>query len=311
MAGAGISWLRAHVDTVAGMRYRWRTLAASLAVLVLAGCTSSSEDDAQPTLAPTAESEDQLEAIAERLDQFQGFVGDGVLVSPFVGRGSTKVPDFDFDVEEGYVLTIYCLADTETVEVRIDGEPSGLDPITCNGGQITMARNAPDMSAAESDILISANDDDAYWLAAVTRSTDAYRAGIDEAASLSGGTIELAVSQTCTGGSESECMLVNDEPVTIDPSQFVSAGVEEAYVAYDGASSEVVHVKFDDQGTSSLQSISAQVAEVGEEGRLVVKVGEEVLSAIRVPAAISGSDVQIELHEDTTAVSVLELIRGG
>lgn len=292
------------------MRNRWRTPTVALAVLFLVGCTSSPEDDADPTPGPV-EAEEHLRAVAERLDQFQGFVADGVLVSPFLGRGSAQVPSFDFDVDEGYVLTIYCLGNTESLEVRIDGEPSGLGPLRCNGGQITMARNAPDMSAAESDIVISADAESSYWLAAVTRSTDSYRAGTDATASSDRGAIELAVSQTCTPGSEPECTPVNDEHVTVDPSQFVSVGVEEASAVSDGEEDDALHLRLDDDGTSALRSLSAQVVDVGEEGRLVVKVGEQVLSAVRVPAAIDGSDVQIALPQATTAESVIDLVQGG
>ncbi|PYF97364.1 hypothetical protein SAMN05216184_11573 [Georgenia satyanarayanai] len=284
---------------------------ATLAVLALAGCTSSSGDDTDAAAGLAADAGRELEAVAERLEHFQGFAGDGVLVSPFLARGSAQVPDFDFDVEEGYVLTIYCLGDTGAVDVHIDGEPSGPEPMDCRDGQITMARNAPDMSAAESDILVSAEGEDAYWLAGVTRSTDAYRAVSEDVGSSRGGTIELAVSQTCTLASDADCALVDGEPVTIAPSQFISAGVKEADAVPDGVSSDAVRLQLDDQGASTLHSLSAEVAELGEEGRLLVKVGDEMLSALRVPAALDGSDVQIALGDDTTARSVIERIREG
>lgn len=134
----------------------------ALTSFLLAGCSSS-------------DAEERLELVAERLDHFQQeFADAGVLVSPFLVQGSAEVPAFDFDLAEGYVLTIYCIGEA-TLEVSIDGEPAGLEAFECDNGQMNMARNAPDMTADESNILVTADDEDAYWMAAVTRATEAYR----------------------------------------------------------------------------------------------------------------------------------------
>lgn len=145
------------------MLHRMKTpTVVALTSFMLAGCASSDGDE-------------RLELVAERLDHFQQEVaGDGVLVPPLLVQGSAEVPDFDFDLDEGYVLTIYCIGDA-TLEVRIDGEPSDIGTFECESGMTTMARNAPDITPAESDIAVSTDNEDSYWLAAVTRSTEQYR----------------------------------------------------------------------------------------------------------------------------------------
>ncbi|MEE6294942.1 hypothetical protein [Georgenia wangjunii] len=139
---------------------------AALAVLLLAGCSQSEGDE-------------RLVLVADRLEHFQEeFAGDGVLVPPVLARGSAALPAFDFDVEEGFVLTIYCIGEA-TLDVRFNGEPSDSGAVRCDNGQMGMARNAPDITADESNVVVSADDEDSYWLAAVTRSTDRHRDGTD------------------------------------------------------------------------------------------------------------------------------------
>ncbi|NDK32435.1 hypothetical protein [Nesterenkonia haasae] len=92
-----------------------------------------------------------------------------------LAQGSAQVPDFTFDLDEGYALTIYCIGET-TLEVSIDGEPVDIGTFQCKNGMTTMARNAPDITPNESDILVSTDDEDSYWLATVTGATEQYRA---------------------------------------------------------------------------------------------------------------------------------------
>lgn len=130
--------------------------------MMLAGCASSHEDE-------------RLGRVSESLDHFQKEAADeGVIVPPFLVQGSAEVPAFDFDLDEGYVLRIYCIGEA-TLDVTIDGEPSDLGTFECENGMSVMARNAPDITADESNIVVETENEDSYWLAAVTRSTEAYR----------------------------------------------------------------------------------------------------------------------------------------
>lgn len=147
-----------------GMLHRMKTITPSaLIVFMLAGCSSSDGDE-------------RLELVGERLEHFQQeFADDGVLVPPLLVQGSAEIPDFDFDLDEGYVLTIYCIGEA-TLDVRIDVEPADAGAFACENGQTTMARNAPDITPDESNIVVDVDSDDSYWLAAVTRSTEQHRA---------------------------------------------------------------------------------------------------------------------------------------
>lgn len=156
---------------------RRRAFLTTLALVALAGCTSSTGSTAPP-------GDERLDAVAERLAHFQEELApDGVLVAPFLARGSGDVPPFDFDLEDGYVLTVYCIGEL-TLEVRIDGGPAGPETVPCDDGQLSMARNAPDVTAAESNIEITADNADAHWLAAVTRATGDHRGSAVDAEDL-------------------------------------------------------------------------------------------------------------------------------
>ena len=141
-------------------------------------------------------------------------------------------------------------------------------------------------------------------------SADDGRDGAEETTSSTRGGIELAVSHTCAPA-EPECVLVNGEYVTVIPSQFVRAGIEDAAAVADDQGNESIDLRFDDDGTAIVESSSAQVAEAGQDGRLVMKVGDQMVSALAVPTALETSEVRIALPPDTSADTVVELIRAG
>lgn len=125
-----------------------------------------------------------------------------------------------------------------------------------------------------------------------------------------GGAIELGVSETCAPASGAECVLVNGEHVDVIASKFVRAGIEDASaLAEEG--DKAIHVTFDDEGTLALQSTTAEVAEAGESGRLVIKIGDQMVSAVRVPAPLEGDEVQIVLPADADVRELIELIHAG
>jgi preprotein translocase subunit SecD len=132
-------------------------------------------------------------------------------------------------------------------------------------------------------------------------------AGADEASSGTGGTIEMAVSDTCTAGSDSQCVSVNGESVLL-PSTFEEADVKDSSVAESGQST--VDVTFTADGAKVWQELSEEAVGAGDSARLVIKVGDELQSAVRVMEAMKGDQVQIALGPDGNAQDLVDLIQG-
>ena len=123
-----------------------------------------------------------------------------------------------------------------------------------------------------------------------------------------GGSLDIAVSQTCTENSDPQCTLVNGEYVLVIPSDFTRAGVESAAVASSNQS-DLVDVRFDTDGAVVLQSASAAVAGAGSEARLVLRADDQVFAALTVPEALEGNEVQIAPSSTVSAEQLVELIR--
>src|SRR5690554_1410122 len=64
-------------------------------------------------------------------------------------------------------------------------------------------------------------------------------------------------------GSRWSGRLVNGKHVTVIPSQFVRAGVEDTAAVTDDQGNESIDLRFDDDGTAIVESSIAQVAEAG------------------------------------------------
>jgi len=124
-----------------------------------------------------------------------------------------------------------------------------------------------------------------------------------------GGGIEMAVSQTCASGSAPECVSVNGEYVMILESNFVHAGVETAEAVSDG-NTNAVDVKFDNDGAGVFQKLTAAAAESASTARLVIKAGDEVLSAVTVVEPMQGDTAVIALPPDANPDELVEMIRG-
>lgn len=131
-------------------------------------------------------------------------------------------------------------------------------------------------------------------------------AGSGEPAESSGGTIELAVSETCAEGSTPRCVSIGDQYV-MSPSTFESAGIEDAGVAENGGQS-AVDLTFTDDGADVLKSLTQEAARAGAEARLVMKVGDEMRSAVAVPAPVTGGAISIPQMSVDSAQEVLDLI---
>ncbi|WP_163544753.1 hypothetical protein [Occultella kanbiaonis] len=128
-----------------------------------------------------------------------------------------------------------------------------------------------------------------------------------------GGAIELAVAQSCTPGSGADCVPVNGEHVEVGAAEFSRAGVADAAAVPDAGDHDAVDLTFDPDGTAVLQDLSAQAVGAGDTARLVMRVGETLVSAAAVPEPLEEAvgTVRIALPEGTSADDVVELIRAG
>ncbi len=132
---------------------------------------------------------------------------------------------------------------------------------------------------------------------------------VNEASLTSGGTIELAVSETCAEGSDTQCVSVNGENVIL-PSAFERAGVEDAAVA-EGEGQSAVDVTFNSDGAAVLQTLTEQAAQAGDTARLVMKIGGEIKASVAVMGALKGNHIQFILSPDDNSQEVVDLIQGG
>jgi len=144
-------------------------------------------------------------------------------------------------------------------------------------------------------------------LAVVALSACSAAAGSDEVSAGSGGSIEMAISETCPEGSESQCVTVNGESVVM-PTAFERAGVVDSSVADRGQN--VLDVTFDNEGAKVLHALTEEVAGAGESSRLVLKIGGELQAAVVVMEPLTGDQVQISLPPEDSAQKVVDRISG-
>jgi hypothetical protein len=131
----------------------------------------------------------------------------------------------------------------------------------------------------------------------------------DGSSSSTAGAIELAVSETCGDETDPQCVSVNGQSV-VSPSTFERAGVEEVAVIEPGGPNGV-EVTFDAEGTKVFHELTAEAVEAGDTARLVLKAGDEILSAVQVTQVMDGDRVQIGLGPDESARDLVDLIRAG
>lgn len=132
--------------------------------------------------------------------------------------------------------------------------------------------------------------------------------GAAETPTDAGGAIELAAAETCSDGSDPECVLINGESLLLPP-DFERAGVEEAVVA--AGDQNAVDVTFDDDGALVLQTVTEQVFDAGDTARLVIRIEGETVAAVVVMEALTGDQVQIALSPEDSAQDVVDGIRAG
>jgi hypothetical protein len=114
------------------------------------------------------------------------------------------------------------------------------------------------------------------------------------------GAIELAVSETCAADSAPECVDVNGEYVMVPDAGFSRAGVESVAVADDQAGN-AVDVTLTSEGAAVLESATTEAAQAGDNARLVIKVGGEVLSAVAVAEPLEGEHILLALPPELSA----------
>lgn len=133
--------------------------------------------------------------------------------------------------------------------------------------------------------------------------------GAEERSSVTGGAIELAVSETCTDVSDPQCVSVNGVNVVL-PSVFERANVEDAAVAaVEGQNA--VDVTFSTDGEVVFNTLSDKAVQAGDAARLVMKIGGEIQAAVTVMQALDGNQMQIILSPEESAQEVVDLIRAG
>lgn len=133
--------------------------------------------------------------------------------------------------------------------------------------------------------------------------------GTTKTSPVTGGTIELAVSETCAEGADPQCVAVNGENVVL-PSAFERASVENATVA-EAKGQNAVDVTFNKDGAAVFHALTEKAARGGNSARLVMKAGNRLLAAVAVMHALEGDHVQINLSPDVSAQEVADLIHGG
>ena len=133
--------------------------------------------------------------------------------------------------------------------------------------------------------------------------------GVDGTSSVTGGAIELAVSDTCGGETDSRCLAVNGQNIIL-PSTFERAGVENAAVA-QGDGQNAVDVTFTESGAAVLQALTEKAAHSGDTARLVMKIDGEIRAAVAVMQALEGDYLLIHLSPEDNAQEVVDALHGG
>lgn len=133
--------------------------------------------------------------------------------------------------------------------------------------------------------------------------------GANEKPSTTGGSIELAVSETCAEGSSPKCVSVKGENVVL-PSTFERAAVEKATAA-EGQGLNAVDVMFTKEGATVLHALTEKAAQSEGSARLVMKIGGEIQSVVTVIEAIKEDHVQIDFSPNKSAQDAIDLIHAG
>lgn len=122
------------------------------------------------------------------------------------------------------------------------------------------------------------------------------------------GSIELAVTETCGESSDAQCIGIGQESV-IRPAEFDVAPVAEVEVS-DDSQQNAVDITLTEEGSRVVTDLTGEASEQGDDTRLVMKVGGEIIAAVRVEETLVGEDLTISLAPDQDPQDIVELIRG-
>ncbi|OJU41222.1 MAG: hypothetical protein BGN97_15880 [Microbacterium sp. 69-10] len=82
-----------------------------------------------------------------------------------------------------------------------------------------------------------------------------------------------------------------------------------AAAAANDQSGNAVDLELTEDGASVLAASTAAASEAGQEARVVIKVGDKVMSAVRVAEPLRADHVTIQLPDDVTAEEFTAQIR--
>ncbi|RZS68697.1 hypothetical protein EV187_1132 [Agromyces ramosus] len=103
---------------------------------------------------------------------------------------------------------------------------------------------------------------------------------------------------------------MNGEYVMVPDAGFSLAGVESIAVAGDEVGN-AVDVTLTSEGAAVVESAAAEAAQAGDDSRLVIKVGGEVLSAVAVAEPLEGEHFLLALPPELSAEEFTERVGRG
>lgn len=132
----------------------------------------------------------------------------------------------------------------------------------------------------------------------------------DDAVNATSGALELAVSQTCSPGSDPQCIPYYDEHILVVPTALERAAVESASGDPSAGEFDMITVQLDSAGTEVVQRMTAEALQAGDRTRLVMKVGDTVISAARVRGELRTDHMQVALPPDAPTQDILKNLNG-
>lgn len=123
-----------------------------------------------------------------------------------------------------------------------------------------------------------------------------------------GGAIEVAVTQTCAAGSSPDCAEINGEHVLVTDGDFEKVDLKSVSAAGDQAGN-AVELELTPNGAAVLAASSTAASKAGDEARLVIRVGDKLMSAVKVMEPVTDDHVTIALPSDVTAREFAESTR--
>ncbi|MFN3601539.1 MAG: hypothetical protein ACK4UY_09150 [Dietzia sp.] len=132
----------------------------------------------------------------------------------------------------------------------------------------------------------------------------------NEASDATRGAVELAVSQTCAPGSDPQCIPFYGEHILVESSAFERAGVDLASSDPSSGELDMITVQLASDGTEVVRRMTAEALQGGDHARLVMKVGDDVISAVRVQGELHGDHLQVALPPDAPTEDILANLNG-